>query len=95
MGTAILNHRVETVHHTQDQIFKLTLNIVIDHIHLTIIGTEIAHDDRSHKTDFVMLEIIFNSLLDQEQSDNTISKNEKTDTTNVSEETLVEQQFLQ
>ena len=34
-----------------------------------------------------------NSLLDQEQSDNTTLNIEKTDTPNVSEETLVEQQF--
>ena len=34
-----------------------------------------------------------NSLLDQEQSDNTTSKTENTDTLNVSEETLLKQQF--
>ena len=34
-----------------------------------------------------------NSLLDPEQSDNTASNTENTDTINVSEETLLEQQF--
>ena len=32
-------------------------------------------------------------MLDQEQSDNTTSNTENTDTTNVSEKTLLEQQF--
>ena len=57
MGTAFLNHRVETVHHTQDQISKLTLNIILDHNHLTIIGTEIFHDDHFQEIDFVMSRI--------------------------------------
>ena len=57
MGIATSNHRVETVHHTQKQNFKLTHNIIQDHNHLTIIGTEIAHDDRSHGIVFVMLKI--------------------------------------
>ena len=57
MGTAKLNHRVETVHHTQDQIFKLTHSIILDHNHLTITETEITHDDRSHEIDFGMLGI--------------------------------------
>ena len=50
-GTATSNHRVETVHHTQDQIFKLTHNTILDHNHLTltIIEMEIAHKDRSLK----------------------------------------------
>ena len=90
MGIAILNHRVETVHHTQDRIFKLTLNIILDHNRLSITETEIAHDDRSHEKDFVMLGI---SLLYQEQSDNTTLNTENTDTPKVSEETLLEQQF--
>ena len=34
-----------------------------------------------------------NGLLDQEQSDNTTSNTENTDTINVSEETLLEQQY--
>ena len=34
-----------------------------------------------------------NSLLDQEQTDSTVSNTENTDTQNVSEETLLEQQF--
>ena len=57
MGTAFLNHRVETVHHTQDQISKLTLNIILDHNHLTIIGTEIFPDDHFQEIDFVMSRI--------------------------------------
>ena len=57
MGTAILNHRVETVHHSQDQIFKLTPNIILYHNHLTITETEIAHDNRSHAIDLVILRI--------------------------------------
>ena len=57
MGTSTSNNRVETVHHIQDQIFKLTHNILLDHNQLTIIQTEINHDDRSHKTDFLLLEI--------------------------------------
>ena len=58
MGTANLNHRVETVHHTQDQTFKPTPDVILDHNHLTIFKTEIAHDDRSHEIDYVMLGII-------------------------------------
>ena len=57
MGTTFLNHLLETVHHTPDQVSKPTLNIILDHNQLTIIRTEIAHDDRSHEIDFVMLEI--------------------------------------
>ena len=53
MGAAILNHRVETVHHTQDQIFKLTPKIILVHNHLTII-------DVSGET---ILEQIFNYIL--------------------------------
>ena len=60
MGTAFLSHRVETVHHTQDQISKLTLNIILDHNHLTIIGTEIFHDDHFQEIDFVMSRITLN-----------------------------------
>ena len=56
IGTVTSNHRVEMVHHTQYQIFKLTHNKILDHNHLTIIGTEIPHDDRSHEIDIVMLE---------------------------------------
>ena len=54
MGTAILNHRVERVHHTQGQIYIQTLNIILDHNHLIIIGAEIDHDDRFHEIDCVM-----------------------------------------
>ena len=54
METAILNHRVETVHHTQEQTFKPTPNIILDHNHLKITKKEIAHDDSSHEIDFVM-----------------------------------------
>ena len=57
MRTAILNHRVETVNHTQDQIFKLTLNIILDHNHLTITEWEIARNNRSHEKGFVMFGI--------------------------------------
>ena len=57
MGTAISDHRVEMIHHTQDQFFKLIQNIILDHNHLTIIGTDTAHDNRSQEIDFVMLEI--------------------------------------
>ena len=57
MEIVISNHRVEMVHHTQDPIFKIIYNIILDHNHLTIIETEIVHDDRSHEIDFVMLEI--------------------------------------
>ena len=53
---ATSNQQVKTVHHTQDQIFKLIHNIILDHNHLTIIETEIAHDNCSHGIDFVMLE---------------------------------------
>ena len=55
---AILNHRVETVHHTQDQISKMIHNIILDLNHLTIMETEIVHDDRSHEIDFVILGIL-------------------------------------
>ena len=54
MGIAILNHPVEKFLHTQDQFSKPDLNIILDHNHLTIIGTEIDHDDRFRKIDFVM-----------------------------------------
>ena len=54
MGTAILNHQVETVQHTQGQIYKQTLNIILDHNHLIIIGTEIDHDDHFHEINLVM-----------------------------------------
>ena len=57
MGTAILNHRVETVHHTQTQTIKIILNIILDQNHLTIIEMEIVHDDSSHDIDFVMLKV--------------------------------------
>ena len=57
MAITILNQRVETVHHTQDQTIKLILNTILDKNHLTITETEIVHDDRSHKIDFLMLEI--------------------------------------
>ena len=42
---------------------------------------------------FHNVENYINSLLDQEQTDSTTPNTEKTDTTNVSEETLLEQQF--
>ena len=58
MGKAILNHRVETVHHTQGQIYKQTLSIFLDHNHLILVGTEIDHDDRFHEINFVMSGII-------------------------------------
>ena len=54
----ISNHRVEMVHHTQDQILKIIHNIIADHNHLTITETEIVHDGRSHEIDFIMLEIM-------------------------------------
>ena len=55
---SISSHRVETVRHTQDQISKPIRNISLHHNNLTIIETEIVHDDWSHEIDFVMLENI-------------------------------------
>ena len=60
MGITNLNHRVETVHHTQDETIKLTLNTILDHNHLTTTETKIVHDDLSHEIDFNMLESKFN-----------------------------------
>ena len=36
LGIAILNNRVEIVHHTQHQVFKMIPNIILDHNHLII-----------------------------------------------------------
>ena len=55
---AISDHPVEPVHHTQDQIPKIIRNITLDHNHITIMETEIVRDNRFHKIDFEMLEII-------------------------------------
>ena len=53
--TVISNHHIEIVHHNQDQISIIIHDIILDHNQLTLIETEIVHDDRSHEIDFVML----------------------------------------
>ena len=57
MGLAILSHRVEMVHQTQDLIPKKVANVILDLNHLTITEMEIAHDKRSYEKNFVMLGI--------------------------------------
>ena len=81
------------VHHTQDhQTIRTTLIIALDHNHLIIIEMEMVHDNQSRVIDCVTSKI-FNSLLDQEQTDSTVSNTENTDTQIASEETRFEQQF--
>ena len=58
MGIVISNHRVEMVHNTQDKIHKIIHNKILEHNHITIIETEIVHDDRFHEIDSVMFETI-------------------------------------
>ena len=58
MGIVISNHRVEMVHHTQDQISKAIHNLTLDHNHLNTIETEIVRDDHFHEIDSVTLETI-------------------------------------
>ena len=54
---------------------------------------EIVRDNCSHEIIFVTLQNNTNSLLGQEQTDNTTSNTENVDNTYVSMETLLEQQF--
>ena len=58
MGIVIPKHRVEIVHHTPDKIHKIIHNTTLEHNHLTIIETEIVHDDLFHEIGSAMLEII-------------------------------------
>ena len=59
----ILNHRVETVHHTQDPpIIKINqlitlithIQLTLDHNHFITIEMKIVHVDQSHVIDFAM-----------------------------------------
>ena len=54
---------------------------------------KIVQENYSRVMDFMTSKKYINSFLGQEQTDSTMSNIEKTDTQNVSEETLLEQQF--
>ena len=98
----ILNHRVETVHHTQDPpIIKINqLITLITHIQLTNNTYSLYYNRdgiRSRRpisrNRLRNVRNYINSLLDQEQTDDTMSNTENCETQKVSEEKLLGQQF--
>ena len=68
------------------------LTIALDHNHLTIIEMEIVKDDQSHVIDFVTSETI-STRFQIKNKQTTQCKTLKMQIHNVSEETLLEQQF--
>ena len=99
----ILNHRVETVHHNHElSIIRINLIIILKiHTQITLDRPQSPYHNRDgnrsrrpfSRTRLGNVRNYINILLVQEQIDDTMSNAKNTETQNVSEEKLLEQQF--
>ena len=94
----MLNHQVETVHHTQDPLI-ININLIITqftHIQLTLKPQSTSHSRVGNcsrrpfsRNRLLNVRNYINSRLDQEQTDDTMSNTENSEIQNVSEEKIL------